>query len=98
MGIPLPKVNHQMIRTRFKLNGYNFEINCRNVMINDLEEDGMTMLFGDVLITANAYGDKLDLANTLSKVLSIKEMELTFEEYAKHLTTKVANELWARRY
>ena len=98
MGIPLPKTTHQMIKTPFKLNGYSFEITCRDIMINDLEEDGMTIFFGDVLITANSYGTNRNLANALSKAMSNREIEVTFGEDEKHITTKVANILWANRY
>lgn len=67
-------------------------------MVNDLEEDGMTIFFGDVLVTANSYVSNRNLANALSKAMSNKEIEVTFGEDEKHITTKVANILWANRY
>jgi len=94
----LPKFKHAMIQTPFKLGNQSFEITCREVMINDQQEDGMTIFFGDVLVTANVYGDNQNIADALSKVISNREIEVTFGEDEKHITTKVVNVLWANRY
>jgi len=92
---------HEMIKAPFTINrnGANllFEITCREVVIYDHEEDGMTMFFGDVLITTECTRYQ-QFASTLSKAMSNREIEVTFGEDEKLLQTKIVNQLWARRY
>ena len=92
---------HEMIKAPFTINCNGddllFEITCREVVIYDSEEEGMTIFFGDVLITTDCTRYQ-QFASTLSKAMSNKEIEVTFGEDEKLLQTKIVNQLWARRY
>ena len=92
---------HEMIKAPFTINRHGanllFEITCREVVIYDNEEAGMTLFFGDVLITTECTRYQ-QFASTLSKAMSNREIEVTFGEDEKLLQTKIVNQLWARRY
>jgi len=93
--------HHEMIKAPFTINRHGdnllFEITCREVVIYDNEEEGMTIFFGDVLITTECTRYQ-QFASTLSKAMSNREIEVTFGEDEKLLQTKIVNQLWARRY
>lgn len=93
--------HHEMIKAPFTINRHGaellFEITCREVVIYDSEEEGMSIFFGDVLITTECTRYQ-QFASALSKAMSNKEIEVTFGEDEKLLQTKIVNQLWARRY